>query len=173
MSWTHVQVLLYSAPPPMPDPLDQHDPSFGRRHFLQAGAAGAFLCSIGGQKVVLGKRGDAAKADAAAARVQKPKSAEPTEQQTFTTPQPRPGGTKREYWIQATTTKWSIVPTKRDDWHGMAIPGKSTFVATVYQKMSEGCAAPIGPAAIPGPTLRAEVGDTIVVHLRNNLTELD
>jgi FtsP/CotA-like multicopper oxidase with cupredoxin domain len=153
-----------------PDPLDPFDPTLGRRRFLQVGAAGAFLCSIGGERVVVGRRGDAAKADAAAARVQRPRSAGPTEQQTFTTPEPQPGGRKVEYWIQATTTRWTIVPTKRDDWHGVAVPGASTFTATVYQQMSEGFAAPLGPPAIPGPTLHAEVGDTLVVHLRNGLT---
>ena len=35
--------------------------------------------------------------------------------------------------------------------------------------MTEGFAAALGPAAIPGPTLHAEVGDTLVVHFRNGL----
>jgi FtsP/CotA-like multicopper oxidase with cupredoxin domain len=153
------------------DPLDPFDPTHSRRRFLQVGAAGAFLCSIGGERVLVGRRGDAAKADAAAAKVQRPKSAEPTEQQTFTTPQPQPGGQKVEYWVQATTTRWTIVPTKRDDWHGMAVPARSTFKATVYQQMTEGFAAPLGPATIPGPTLHGEVGDTIVVHFRNGLPD--
>jgi hypothetical protein len=51
------------------DPLDRFDPTLPRRRFLQAGAAGAFLCAIGGEKIALSKAGDAAKADAAAARV--------------------------------------------------------------------------------------------------------
>ena len=37
--------------------------------------------------------------------------------------------------------------------------------------MTEGFAAPLAPPAIPGPTLYAEVGDTIVVHFRNGLSE--
>jgi FtsP/CotA-like multicopper oxidase with cupredoxin domain len=159
-----------------PDPLDPLDPTLGRRRFLQAGAAGAFLCSIGGEKVVLGRRGDAAKADAAAARVTRPRarpSAEATEQQTYVTPSPQPGGRAVEHWIQATTVRWTIVPSKRDDWHGMAIRGATTFTATVFQEMSPGFAAPLGPAAIPGPTLHAEVGDTLVVHFRNALKDLE
>src|SRR3954451_20627184 len=95
------------------DPLDPFDPTLGRRRFLQVGAAGAFLCTIGGQNVSLAKRGDAAKADAAAAKVVKPKSAESTEQQTYVTPSPQPGGRAVEYWIQATTVKWTVVPSKR------------------------------------------------------------
>ena len=155
-----------------PEPLDPFDQTLGRRRFLQVGAAGAFLCSIGGEKVLLGRRGDAAKADAAAAKVPRPASAGPTEQQTFVTPQPQPGGRQVEYWIQATTTRWTIVPTRRDDWHGAAVRGGTTFTATVYQEMSAGFAAPLGPAAIPGPTLHAEVGDTLVVHFRNALKGL-
>jgi FtsP/CotA-like multicopper oxidase with cupredoxin domain len=154
-----------------PDPLEPFDPHFGRRRFLQVGAAGAFLCSIGGEKISLGRAGDAAKADAAAARVARPRAAakEPTESQTYVTPGPQPGGRAVEYWIQATTARWTIVPSKRDDWHAMPVQGPSTFTATVYQQMSSGFAEPLGPAAIPGPTLHAEVGDVLVVHFRNNL----
>jgi FtsP/CotA-like multicopper oxidase with cupredoxin domain len=170
-----------------PDPLDQFDPKLGRRRFLQVSAAGAFLCVIGGERVAVAQRGDAAKADAAAARVARPRSiarlaaakpgaatkaVEPTELQTYQTPQPQPGGRQVEYWIQATTVKWTIVPTKRDDWMDVAVAGNTTFTATVYQQMTEGFAAAFGPAAIPGPMLHAEVGDTLVVHFRNNLKDL-
>lgn len=171
----------------MPDPLEPFDPTSSRRRFLQVGAAGAFLCTIGGETVSVAKRGDAAKADAAAAKVARPPSAirraaaakpgaaktEPTEQQTYVTPGPQPGGKKVEYWIQATETRWTVVPSKHDDWHDVAIAGSSTFNATVYQQMTEGFAAPLGPAAIPGPTLHAEVGDVIVVHFRNAFKKLD
>ena len=37
--------------------------------------------------------------------------------------------------------------------------------------MTDGFAAPLAPPAIPGPTLVAEVGDTVVVHFRNGLSE--
>src|SRR3954469_2853325 len=161
-----------------PDPLAPVHPTLGRRRFLQVGAAGAFLCTIGGEKISLSKAGDAAKADAAAAKLRRPplaparppsrpppplpraasasapaaKGTEPTEQQTYVTPSPQPGGRAVEFWIQATTVPWMIVPTKRDDWHDVAVPGPSTFTATVYQQMTEGFAAPFGPAQIPGPT---------------------
>ena len=45
------------------------------------------------------------------------------------------------------------------------------YRAFVYQQMTEGFAAPLAGPAIPGPTLYAEVGDTIVVHFRNALPE--
>jgi FtsP/CotA-like multicopper oxidase with cupredoxin domain len=47
------------------------------------------------------------------------------------------------------------------------IRGGRKFRALVYQLHSDGFAAPTGPASMPGPTLEAEVGDTIVVHFRN------
>jgi FtsP/CotA-like multicopper oxidase with cupredoxin domain len=131
--------------------------------------------------VLLSKPGDAAKADAAARRVPVPRAraaaaapgAGPTEQLTFTTPQPQPGGTAREYWVQAREALWDIVPTRprRDEWHGRAVAGPSVYRAFVYQQMTEGFAAPLAGPAIPGPTLYAEVGDTIVVHFRNGLPE--
>ncbi|HEU4974665.1 MAG TPA: multicopper oxidase domain-containing protein [Baekduia sp.] len=157
-----------------PDPLEPLDPTIGRRRFLQVGA-GALLCTIGGERVSLGRKGDAVKADAAAARVKRPKAlkpADPVDALTFGTPQPQPGGRAVEYWVQATTTRWPIVPTHRDGWHGVPVRGRTTFTATVYQLMEPGFAAPAGPAAIPGPTLHAEVGDTLVVHFRNALRDL-
>jgi hypothetical protein len=151
-----------------------------RRGFLAAGA-GAFLCTIGGERVLLSKPGDAAKADAAARRVTVPRAraaaaapgAGPTEQLTFVTPQPQPGGTAREYWIEAREVLWDIVPTRprRDEWHGRAVAGPSVYRAFVYQQMTEGFASPLAPPAIPGPTLHAEVGDTLVVHFRNGLSQ--
>jgi multicopper oxidase len=158
----------------------ESDGALPRRGFLAAGA-GAFLCTIGGERVLLSKPGDAAKADAAARRVQAPRAraaaaaapgAGPTEQLTFTTPQPQPGGTAREYWVEAREALWDIVPTRprRDEWHGRAVAGPSVYRAFVYQQMTEGFAAPLAPPAIPGPTLSAEVGDTLVVHFRNGLS---
>ena len=60
---------------------------------------------------------------------------------------------------------------RRDEWHGRAVAGPSVYRAFVYQQMTEGFAAPLAPPAIPGPTLYAEVGDTVVVHFRNGLSE--
>jgi FtsP/CotA-like multicopper oxidase with cupredoxin domain len=172
---------MCTARPP-DDLTPSHEPDTGlpRRGFLAAGA-GAFLCTIGGERVLLRNPGDAAKADAAARRVARPRAraasatpgAGPTEQLTFATPQPQPGGSAREYWIQAREVLWDIVPTRprRDEWHGRAVAGPSVYRAFVYQQMTEGFAAPLAPPAIPGPILRAEVGDTVVVHFRNGLAQ--
>jgi FtsP/CotA-like multicopper oxidase with cupredoxin domain len=149
-----------------------------RRGFLAAGA-GAFLCTIGGQRVVLARPGDAARADAAARRVARPvraaavraPGAGPTEALTFATPRPQPGGVAREYWIEAREVRWDMVPTRRDEWHDVRVAGPTSFPAFVFQEMTAGFAAEAGRPQIPGPTLRAEVGDTLVVHFRNALGE--
>ena len=86
-------------------------------------------------------------------------------------PEPAPGGVHREYWIQARSVGWNIVPTGRDDWHGRKITGKTSFRAYVYQEMTAGFAAPKGGINMPGPTLYAEVGDVLVVHFRNADTQ--
>ncbi len=146
------------------------DPTLPRRRFLQAGVgAAAFVCTIGGKHYALRNAGDAARADAAARAIPRPRAAakDPVDDLTFGTPQPQPGGVAREHWIQARTVTWDVAPTGRDDWHGHRIPGPRRFKALVYQEMTAGFADPAGPAQIPGPTIVAEVGDTIVVHFRN------
>jgi FtsP/CotA-like multicopper oxidase with cupredoxin domain len=145
-----------------------------RRAFLGAGGA-AFICTIGGERVVLRSPGDAAKADAAARRVARPRAAAAGNPNagTFPTPAPATGGQVREHWIQARTVLWDIVPTDRDEWHGKAVKGHSVFRAFVYQEMTAGFARPLAAPAMPGPTLYAEVGDLLVVHLRNADETLD
>ncbi len=133
-----------------------------RRTFFGLSAGAALLCTIGGEEVRLDEPGAARKADALAARVKRPSGTPaPEDQLTFPTPEPQPGGRKREYWIQARTRGWDVAPTGRDEWHGRAIPGKRNFRALTYQLMKPGFAAPNGPPLMPGPTLYAEVGDTL------------
>src|SRR3954453_9008644 len=86
---------------------------------------------------------------------------------SFGTPQPASGGRVREYWISASSLKWDIAPSGRDDWMKMPVPRATTFRAFAYQLMSPGFARALAPPSIPGPRLEAEVGDVIVVHLRN------
>ena len=143
------------------------DHSSTRRSFFGLSAGAALLCTIGGREVRLDDPDAARTADALAAQVQRPPGAAPQDELTFPTPEPQPGGRKREYWIQARTRGWDVAPTARDDWHGRPIPGKRNFRALVYQLMKPGFAGPNGPPLMPGPTLYAEVGDTLVVHFRN------
>jgi FtsP/CotA-like multicopper oxidase with cupredoxin domain len=148
------------------------DGSTTRRSFFGLSAGAALLCTIGGKEVRLDDPQAARKADSVAAQVSRPPGAAPEDRLSFQTPRPRPGGTTREYWIQARTRRWDVAPTRRDDWHGRPVPGKRGFVALVYQLMQPGYAGPAGPPLIPGPTLRAEVGDVLVVHFRNAATQL-
>ena len=143
----------------MPEP-----PSHTRRSFFGIGAGAALLCTIGGEEVSLDGRDAAPRADAAAARVRRPGA---LAQATFPAPQPAPGGTRREYWIQAHSVIWDIAPTGRDAWHDRRISDKTNFRAFAYQPMTPGFAQPLAGPSIPGPTLYAAVGDLLVVHFRN------
>jgi FtsP/CotA-like multicopper oxidase with cupredoxin domain len=140
-----------------------------RRAFLGT-SAGAFICTIGGREIAVRSPEDATEADAAARAVARPAQAEPTG--PFAAPQPAPGGTRREYWVQARSLRWDPVPTWRDDWHDVPVRGKRTFRAFTYQLMTAGFARPAAPASMPGPVLTAEVGDLLVVHFRNADEEL-
>ena len=89
--------------------------------------AAALLCTIGGEEVVLdkpglGREGGRAWPPACPARGGARPRARTAQ---FPNPEPAPGGVRREYWIQARTVGWNIVPTGRDDWHGRKIGGKT------------------------------------------------
>jgi FtsP/CotA-like multicopper oxidase with cupredoxin domain len=140
---------------------------FGRRSFLGVGGA-TLLCSLAGRTVEIRDPEDVRRVDALAAKTEKPASARaPFDEATFRTPDPQPGGQKREYWIAARTVTWNVAPKREDEWMKEPFTGKRTFRAYVYQLYSTGFAEPLGPARMPGPTLFGEVGDTIVVHFRN------
>lgn len=143
-----------------------------RRSFLGASAGTALLCTIGGETFRVSNAEDLKRADAKAASLSRPRQAS-QELTGFPQPEPAPGGQVREYWIQARSRWWDILPNKRDDWHDVPIRGKSTYRAFVYQEMTAGFAAPKGPPVIPGPTLKCEVGDLLVVHFRNADRELE
>jgi manganese oxidase len=143
---------------------------FQRRQFLAGGAAGAFLCALGGERTFpFSTAKEVAEADAAARRVTKPPAVakDPVDTMAFPTPQPQPGGVAREYWVQARPLRWDPIPTARDEWMNMPIPHRRKFMALAYQLYSPGFAKPVSAPTIPGPTLEAEVGDTLVVHFRN------
>jgi hypothetical protein len=139
-----------------------------RRRFIRDAGAGAFVCALGGTSLPQ-SRTDVAKADAAAAGLKRPKAipSDPVDQLKFDTPQPQPGGQQRVYWLQADSFSWDPVHTGRDEWMKMPVPSRRRFRAFGYREYTEGFASPKGPAAMGGPTLYGEVGDTIVVHLRN------
>jgi FtsP/CotA-like multicopper oxidase with cupredoxin domain len=140
------------------------DPTTRRSFFTLAGGAAALLCTIGGEEVVVDSPDTLGRADAAAARVRRPRAAAAQDVPQL---QPAPGGRRIEYWIQAQTVRWDIVPTKRDDWHNRAVPGRNRYRAYTYFEMAPGFASVRQGPSIPGPTLYAEVGDVLVVHFRN------
>jgi manganese oxidase len=91
----------------------------------------------------------------------------------------RPSGRVREFWIQADSFAHNIVPNGRDGMTGMTFTAdQTTYQAIGYRAYTEHWGRPlpadpgphgIGPNdGIPGPVLRAEVGDVIKVHFRNN-----
>jgi FtsP/CotA-like multicopper oxidase with cupredoxin domain len=85
-------------------------------------------------------------------------------------------GKLREYWIQVDSFRHNLVPTGYDGMMGMRFkPSESSMWALGYRAYSPGWkkalpgSAHIGPnTGIPGPIIRAEVGDTVRVHFRNN-----
>jgi FtsP/CotA-like multicopper oxidase with cupredoxin domain len=87
-------------------------------------------------------------------------------------------GTLREYWIQADSFSHNVVPNGYDAMTGSRYtPTQTTYVALGYRAYTPNWGKPlpgddnIGEnSGIPGPVLRAEVGDTIRVHFRNNDT---
>jgi FtsP/CotA-like multicopper oxidase with cupredoxin domain len=135
-----------------------------RRSFFGVAGSLALVCTIGGEELEVSSPRDLDRADAAAARVGRPRAAAA---QAIPQIQPQPGGVRREYWIQAETVRWNITPTRRDEWHNRKVAGRNVFTAYVYRLMTAGFASYASGPSMPGPTLFAEVGDVLVVHFRN------
>ena len=156
--------------------LNARTPAFDRRGFLSVAGGAALLCTVGGKTIEVRSPKDVEKIDAAVARLQAPQGGdrrEAVDRESFTTPEPQPGGQRREYWLAARSIDWDIAPSGRDGWMNKRLPRRRRMRAFVYQPFSAGFARAIGRPRIPGPTLYAEVGDTIVVHLRNIARGLD
>jgi FtsP/CotA-like multicopper oxidase with cupredoxin domain len=87
-------------------------------------------------------------------------------------------GVVREYWLQADSFQHNLVPTGSDQMMGMMFePSQSTYWAVGYRAYTAGWGRPLpgdefigANAGIPGPTIRAAVGDTVMIHFRNNDT---
>jgi FtsP/CotA-like multicopper oxidase with cupredoxin domain len=82
----------------------------------------------------------------------------------------------REFWVQAEPSTWNMVPTGRDPIAGTLLqPSETVLPTVVYRRYTRGWRRPLPNAAgnqngIPGPLLRARVGDRIRVHFRNRDT---
>lgn len=99
-----------------------------------------------------------------------------TENQLITTAPT--SGKLREYWIQADSFFHNLMPTGMDAMTNTSyMAHQSSYWALGYRAYTSNWETllhgddNIGPnTGIPGPTLRAEVGDTIRIHFRNNDT---
>jgi len=84
-------------------------------------------------------------------------------------------GATREYWIAAVNMPWDVAPNGGDPVMGTTIPpAQRQFTAVIYRRYTSGFRRPWPNTAVsgdndgmPGPTIRAEVGDTVVMHFRN------
>ena len=87
----------------------------------------------------------------------------------------------REYWIGATPTTWNIVPNGADAILGTRYGNETILPTVTYRRYTRGWKKLIrnSPAdnvdsdRIPGPLLRAQVGDRILVHFKNFDTLFD
>jgi FtsP/CotA-like multicopper oxidase with cupredoxin domain len=85
----------------------------------------------------------------------------------------------RTFWVAAVPAPhWNIVPNERDAIMGMDYePSQTVFPTVVYRRFTAHWRHPLanlpagsrggGQDRIPGPLLRAKVGDRIVVHFKN------
>ena len=84
----------------------------------------------------------------------------------YPNPEPEPGGVRREYWIQARTMGWNVVPTGRDEWMAARSCRKSGLRAYVYQEIR-----PASPRRGRRRHARADAARRgrrqLVVHFRN------
>jgi manganese oxidase len=80
----------------------------------------------------------------------------------------------RDYWVAAVPTNWTIVPNGRDAIMNMPVDLADSLLPTVvYRRYSAHWRRPLAAQAstdgqvIPGPLLKARVGDRLRVHFKN------
>ena len=75
-------------------------------------------------------------------------------------------GAVKEYWIAASPTTWTVAPNARDGITGTAIE-PSSLRTVVYKRYTRGWKRELRGDRIPGPLLRARVGDRLRIHFKN------
>jgi manganese oxidase len=89
---------------------------------------------------------------------------------------PTASGKVRHYWVAAESTTWNMLPNQRDGITGTQYdPFTTVRPTTVYRRYTRNWRRPLRniPASssnqdlIPGPLIRARVGDRILVHFKN------
>jgi FtsP/CotA-like multicopper oxidase with cupredoxin domain len=82
----------------------------------------------------------------------------------------------REYWVAAVPVTFNIVPNGRDAIMGMEYPTADTvFGTTVYRRYTKHWGKPLAnvpagsgnPDLMPGPLIKARVGDQLRIHFKN------
>jgi manganese oxidase len=96
---------------------------------------------------------------------------------------PAASGAVREYWVAAVPAPtWNMVPNQRDAIAGnLFSPAQTVFPTVVFRRYTRNWRHPVrnwpqqsgNQDLIPGPLLRARVGDRIRVHFRNRDTLYD
>jgi manganese oxidase len=92
---------------------------------------------------------------------------------------PPAGARVRDSWVAAVPTKWNVVPNGHDAITGMMVtPEESIFPTVVYRRYSAHWRRPLPNAPrtsadgqlIPGPLIRARLGDKLRIHFKNRDT---
>lgn len=82
----------------------------------------------------------------------------------------------RHVWIGATPTSFNVIPNGKDAIMGESYePSQTIFPTVIYRRFTKGWGRPVrnspagnaGHDRIPGPLIRARVGDRILVHFKN------
>src|SRR6186713_600653 len=81
----------------------------------------------------------------------------------------------RHYWIGAVPVNWNVIPSGRDPITGQTFdPADTRMQTVVYKRFTRNWEKfmPNYPRAgdndgIPGPLIKARVGDTVFVHFKN------
>ena len=82
----------------------------------------------------------------------------------------------KHVWVAAVPTSWNVAPTGHDPIEGMHVdPADAIFGTVVYRRYSKRWQRPLSNAPdessdgllIPGPLIRARVGDRLRIHFKN------
>ena len=89
------------------------------------------------------------------------------------------GAATAHVWVAAEPQTWNAVPNARDMIHGTRLrPAQTTFPTVVYKRYTKNWKRPVrlsyerraGAGGIPGPLIRARVGDELRIHFKNRDT---